>query len=95
MIETTIGVGAIAGCYLAILCLYRWWSMEKTNMDKRMTAHETNADSHVDSHDLVYRDVCEERVKRFEAGQEALKNEMHQGFNRIEAAIKRRHDADD
>lgn len=81
-------VAAVTPGYLAILALYRWQDSRNDAMERRMSDHVNDASKHTPSNELVFRDVCDERVKRIEQGQAAIQSEMRSGFDRLENAIK-------
>jgi len=90
-----IDTAMIIGCYLAIIGLYIWVFkklQEITNMQHR---HETEANKHVKSEDLVFRDVCQVQVKRFEERISEVKVELGEvksdirtGFHEIKELLK-------
>ena len=83
-----IQVVMIIGCYLAIIALYVW--VFKTTQELRDMFHKHNNESekHTLSTDLVFKDVCELQVKRFEEKIDSVKASLHTGFDEVKALIK-------
>lgn len=85
----------IIGCYLAILSHVIWTFRSLREMEGEMNKHHQDAGKHVDSKDLVYRDVCSIQVKRFEEKLEDVKSDIGEvktsitnGFGELKTMIK-------
>ena len=83
-----IGSGLIIGCYLAIITHLIWTFRSLREIEAKMNEHHQDAGKHVDSKDLVYRDVCSIQVKRFEEKLEAVKESVNAGFKDLKDTIK-------
>ena len=83
-----LSIGAIVGCYAAIFAMYRWSDNQMDRQRENLEHHVVDAAKHALSSELVFRDVCGERVKRMEQGQQAIVNEMRAGFKDVKEAIK-------
>ena len=86
-----ISLAAIAGCYCAIIAMYRWSDNEMDHQRDSLDTHVRDATKHTPSSDLVFRDVCDERVKRIELAQQKIVEEVRLGFADIKEAIKDKH----
>jgi len=86
-----ISIAAIAGCYCAIIAMYRWSDDQMDRQRDTLDHHVNDAAKHTPSSDLVFRDVCDERVKRMEQGQQAIVDEMRRGFDDVKNAIESKH----
>ena len=78
----------IVGCYIAIISHVIWTFRALREMEGDMNKHHQDAGKHVDSKDLVYRDVCSIQVKRFEEKLEDVKQSVNVGFSELKEMIK-------
>ena len=92
-----VSIAAIAGCYMAIIALYVWVFKSIQEVKDKMGEHTQQGDIHVSCKELIFRDICDERVKRIEASvaalkenQEQLKELMQGGFEDVKNSIKNR-----
>lgn len=85
-----IGMAAIIGCYVAIIALYVWVFKTIEGLKDKMNDHHQNAKMHQSSDDLVFKEVCEQKVARFmdtvkgvkeDIGE--MKKDMKSGFENI------------
>ena len=83
-----IDMALITGCYIAIIYLYVWVFRALEGIKDMVNKHQQDAGKHVDSKDLVYRDVCSIQVKRFEEKLEDVKLSVNVGFSELKAMIK-------
>ena len=83
-----IDMALIAGCYIAIIYLYVWVFRALEGIKDMVNKHYQDAGKHVDSKDLVYRDVCSVQVKRFEEKLEDVKLSVNAGFSELKEMIK-------
>jgi len=83
-----IGLAAIAGCYLAIIGLYVWVFRQIQEVKNEMNKHKQNHKVHISSDQLVFKDVCDEKVRRFEEKMDNLKETMENGFTDLKEFFK-------
>jgi len=83
-----IDMALIVGCYIAIIYLYVWVFRALEGIKDMGNKHYQDAGKHVDSKDLVYRDVCSIQVKRFEEKLEDVKQSVNAGFSDLKEMIK-------
>lgn len=69
-----LNVGAVIGCYLAIIGVYVWVFRQIQEVKNEMLKHVGEYDVHTDSDKLVFRDVCDQKVLRIEGKVDDLKN---------------------
>lgn len=83
-----IGLAAIAGCYLAIIGLYVWVFRQIQEVKNEMNKHKQNHKAHTSSDQLVFKDVCDEKIRRFEEKMDNLKGTMENGFTDLKEFFK-------
>ena len=93
-----IDTALLVGCYIAIIALYVWVFRTIEEMKEMLYRHQADACKHVESKDLVYRDVCAVQVKRFEENLEVVKDDVREvkdqikiGFDEVKVLIKEKH----
>ena len=69
-----LNVGAVIGCYLAIIGVYVWVFRQIQEVKNEMLKHTGEYAMHTDSGKLVFRDVCDQKVLRIEGKVDDLKN---------------------
>ena len=83
-----IDAALIVGCYIAIIALYVWVFKTIQELRDMFHRHENKSEKHTPSTDLVFKDVCELQVKRFEEKIDSMKEHLHTGFNEVKELIK-------
>jgi len=90
-----VDTAMIIGCYLAIIGLYVYVFKCNKEVMLMLHRHENESDKHVTSDDLVYKDVCQLQVKRFEERIQEVKNDVQEvktdirtGFSEIKQILK-------
>lgn len=97
-----IDTAMIIGCYLAIIGLYVYVFKSNKEIMLMLHRHENESNKHVKSEDLVYKDVCELQVKRFEerinevkedvsvvkSDIKDVKSDIKAGFNEMKQLLK-------
>lgn len=73
-----VDTALIVGCYIAIITLYVWTFKTVSGVVNMQHKHETEANKHVKSEDLVYRDVCNLQTKHFQAQIDDVKVDMNE-----------------
>jgi uncharacterized protein (DUF885 family) len=86
--------GAIAGCYVAVIQVYRWAIQQVSEQDKTMDKHMQNRNVHPDAVNVVYRDTCDanraglhQQVNNTDKKIDDLKKDMGDRFDRLEKLI--------
>ena len=86
---------AIIGCYIAVIGCYVWTFRLIQGQKDMLFKHETQLDTHQSSKDLMFKDVCDERVKRIEdkiknvqSDVSEVKTGMDRGFSEIKALLR-------
>ena len=90
-----INVVMLIGCYIAILS-HAVWTFKSIQETRSMVfRHENKAGIHTDSKDLMFRDVCDERIRRMNDKIEGVRTDvkdikegMEKGFDKLEQLIK-------
>lgn len=85
-----ISIAAIAGCYLAIIGMYVWVFRQIQEVKKMVHDHTQKAGAHIDSDKLVFKEVCDQKVLRFEEKIEDVKETMHKDCAEIKEMIRNR-----
>ena len=91
-IDTTLLALYLSG----LLGLYLYCTKIVSGLREMLYRHQADAEKHVSSNDLVYRDVCEERVKRLEEQIAAVDKKVEgisttvvDGFREMKALLRK------
>ena len=89
-----VDTALIVGCYICLISMYVWVFKQVEEVKEMVHAHNESK-LHVSSDDLVFRDVCQIQVKRFEERITEVKEDvskvqtgMDKGFEDIKNLLK-------
>jgi len=97
-----VDTALLIGCYMAIISHMIWSFKAMQKLRDMLFMHESQAEVHVKSNDLVFRDVCDEKVKNFsdaikdvkqdvkdvKQDVKEVKRSIDQGFNDMRGLIQ-------
>ncbi len=71
-----VGTAAIVGCYLCVIGLYVWVFKTISELKDKMHEHLQKSSQHMDAGELVFKDVCDQKVRRFEDSINGVKEQL-------------------
>ncbi len=71
-----VDTAMIVGCYLAIIGLYIYTFKATQQVRDMVFKHRAEKDIHVNSKDVVYKDVCDERMGRIDDKIETIQSDI-------------------
>ena len=90
-----VDTAMIIGCYLAIIGLYIYTFKTTQQVRDMVFKHQAEKNVHVNSEDIVYKDVCDERLARIDERFEniqgdvsEIKTSIHNGFTEVKEMLK-------
>ena len=90
-----VDTALLIGCYMAIISHMIWSFKAMQRLRDMLFMHESHSEVHVKSNDLVFRDVCDQKVKNFaesiaEVKQDVkeVKQSIDKGFNDLRGLIQ-------